>query len=214
MENGKLKVMVKKIFLLIFGISASLAIQAQSAQEFFNSVIDKTKSYQDISIVFNYSIVFEDADLNEKMNGYASIKGDSYLLNLGDQVMISNGELVWNYLIDEQEVMISEATEDNNSSPIAILNSFSQDVTASFIDSYDIYLSTIELKEKEGETFEKIQISVDSRNMTLKEIHIFNTDGSELIYDITSFTTNQNLPDNMFTFDEKLHPDVEVIDMR
>lgn len=206
--------MVKKIFLLIFGISASLAIQAQSAQEFFNSVIDKTKSYQDISIVFNYSIVFEDADLNEKMNGYASIKGDSYLLNLGDQVMISNGELVWNYLIDEQEVMISEATEDNNSSPIAILNSFSQDVTASFIDSYDIYLSTIELKEKEGETFEKIQISVDSRNMTLKEIHIFNTDGSELIYDITSFTTNQNLPDNMFIFDEKLHPDVEVIDMR
>ena len=206
--------MVKKIFLLIFGISASLAIQAQSAQEFFNSVIDKTKSYQDISIVFNYSIVFEDADLNEKMNGYASIKGDSYLLNLGDQVMISNGELVWNYLIDEQEVMISEATEDNNSSPIAMLNSFSKNVTASFIDSYDVYLSTIELKEKEGETFEKIQISVDSRNMTLKEIHIFNTDGSELIYDITSFTTNQNLPDNMFIFDEKLHPDVEVIDMR
>ena len=167
-----------------------------------------------MSFVFNYSIISEDADLNEKMNGYASIKGDSYLLNLGDQVMISNGKLVWNYLIDEQEVMISEATEDNNASPIAMLNSFSQDVTASFIDSYDIYLSTIELKEKTEETFEKMQISVDSRNMTLKEIHIFNTDGSEFIYEITNFTTNQNLPDNMFIFDEKLHPDVEVIDMR
>ena len=108
-----------------------------------------------MSFVFNYSIISEDADLNEKMNGYASIKGDSYLLNLGDQVMISNGKLVWNYLIDEQEVMISEATEDNNASPIAMLNSFSQDVTASFIDSYDIYLSTIELKEKTEETSEE-----------------------------------------------------------
>lgn len=206
--------MVKKIFLLIFGILASITVQAQSAQEFFNNMIDKIKSYQDMSFVFNYSIISEDADLNEKMNGYASIKGDSYLLNLGDQVMISNGKLVWNYLIDEQEVMISEATEDNNASPIAMLNSFSQDVTASFIDSYDIYLSTIELKEKTEETFEKMQISVDSRNMTLKEIHIFNTDGSEFIYEITNFTINQNLPDNMFIFDEKLHPDVEVIDMR
>lgn len=206
--------MVKKIFLLIFGIFASLAIKAQSAQEFLNKVIDRTKSYQDISIVFNYRFIFENDDVNEKMNGYASIKGDSYLLNLGNQLIISNGETLWNYLIDDQEVMISEATEDNNSSPIAMLNSFSKNVTASFIDSYDVYLSTIEIKEKEGKTFEKIQISVDSRNMTLKEIHIFNTDGSELIYDITSFTTNQNLPDNMFTFDEKLHPDVEVIDMR
>lgn len=206
--------MVKKIFLLIFGIFASLAIKAQSAQEFLNKVIDRTKSYQDISIVFNYRFIFENDDVNEKMNGYASIKGDSYLLNLGNQLIISNGETLWNYLIDDQEVMISEATEDNNSSPIAMLNSFSKNVTASFIDSYDVYLSTIELKEKEGKTFEKIQISVDSRNMTLKEIHIFNTDGSELIYNITSFTTNQNLPDNMFTFDEKLHPDVEVIDMR
>ena len=105
--------MVKKIFLLIFGILASITVQAQSAQEFFNNMIDKIKSYQDMSFVFNYSIISEDADLNEKMNGYASIKGDSYLLNLGDQVMISNGKLVWNYLIDEQEVMISEATEDN-----------------------------------------------------------------------------------------------------
>lgn len=206
--------MIKKIFLLIFGIFASLAIKAQSAQEFLNKVIDRTKSYQDISIVFNYRFIFENDDVNEKMNGYASIKGDSYLLNLGNQLIISNGETLWNYLIDDQEVMISEATEDNNSSPIAMLNSFSKNVTASFIDSYDVYLSTIELKEKEGKTFEKIQISVDSRNMTLKEIHIFNTDGSELIYDITSFTTNQNLPDNMFTFDETMHPNVEVIDMR
>ena len=206
--------MVKKIFLLIFGIFASLAIKAQSAQEFLNKVIDRTKSYQDISIVFNYRFIFENEDVNEKMNGYASIKGDSYLLNLGNQLIISNGETLWNYLIDDQEVMISEATEDNNSSPIAMLNSFSKNVTASFIDSYDVYLSTIELKEKEGKTFEKIQISVDSRNMTLKEIHIFNTDSSELIYDITSFTTNQNLPDSMFTFDETMHPNVEVIDMR
>ena len=165
--------MVKKIFLLIFGIFASLAIKAQSAQEFLNKVIDRTKSYQDISIVFNYRFIFENDDVNEKMNGYASIKGDSYLLNLGNQLIISNGETLWNYLIDDQEVMISEATEDNNSSPIAMLNSFSKNVTASFIDSYDVYLSTIELKEKEGKTFEKIQISVDSRNMTLKEIHIF-----------------------------------------
>ena len=87
----------------------------------------------------------------------------------------------------------------------------------SFVESNDIDIKTIEIKGNEDEIFEKIQISIDKNNLTVKKVHVFiNHDvySEELIYEITDFKTNQNLPDSMFIFDETMHPNVEVIDMR
>ena len=54
-------------------------------------------------------------------------------------------------------------------------------------------------------------------NQSIKKIHVFINNEiykEELVYEITDFKTNQNLPDSMFIFDETQHPNVEVIDMR
>ena len=128
--------------------------------------------------------------------------------------MISDGSTLWNYLIDEQEVMISEVSEDNNNSPLAIINSFSGNVNVSFVHCSNADLTHLFIKEKEETTFKSISLYVKNEDLKIHEIDINNLDGSYLIYSIESFHTNQDLPDRMFTFDEKLHPDVEVIDMR
>ncbi len=205
--------MKKRIILLIFGILTSFVIKAQSADEFLNSVIEKTKSYDDISIIFNYKMINKAAGINENMNGYGSMKGDKYLINVSGQEMISNGEILWTHLVEDEEVMISEVTDDSNVSPIAIIDSFSENITVDFINNNNPDIRTIEVKENDGSTFEKIQISVD-KDMKIKNVHVIVGDGNEFIYEITDFKTNQNLPDNMFIFDETMHPNVEVIDMR
>ena len=71
----------------------------------------------------------------------------------------------------------------------------------------------IEIKENDGESFEKIILTTD-KDLKIKKVHAYLSDGNEFVYEITEFTTNQNLPDSMFTFNESLYPDVEVIDMR
>lgn len=205
---------MKRTLLILIGILLSFKVSAQSADEFINSVIEKNKLYNDISIVFNYVIVDESNGVNEKMNGYGSMKGNSYVINVGDQLMICDGTTLWNYLIEDQEVMVSDVTDDSSSSPIAIINSFAENTTAKFLDSNDANIKIVELKEKDNNVFDKIQMSIDKRDFKIKNIHVFNIDGSEFIYDITSFITDQNLPDNMFIFDESLHPNVEIIDMR
>ena len=136
-------------------------------------------------------------------------------MNMDGQEMVCNGEILWTHLIYDEEVMVSEATED--SSPIFIIDTFKENTTMSFVESNDIDIKTIEIKGNEDEIFEKIQISIDKNNLTVKKVHVFiNHDvySEELIYEITDFKTNQNLPDSMFIFDETMHPNVEVIDMR
>lgn len=203
--------MMKKIFLLTLGIFVSFAIKAQSADEFLNSIVESYKSYDDISIVFNYKIINEEMGVNESSRGYGSIKGNSYMINVDGQELICDGKTLWTHLIEDEEVMISEVTDDDDTSPIAILNSLSNNISTKLLSiSPNI---TIEVVENEQSTFEKLHINVDS-NLKLKDIHIFLGDGNELIYEITELTTNQNLPDSMFIFDETIHPNVEVIDMR
>ncbi|MBR5146868.1 MAG: outer membrane lipoprotein carrier protein LolA [Bacteroidales bacterium] len=203
---------MKKTILIIIGILLSIKVSAQSAEEFLNSVIEKNKSYEDISIIFNYRYGTKE-EVSNKMKGYAYMKGEAYLLKIDGQEMISDGSTLWTYLIDEQEVMISDVNEDNNS-PLAIINSFSENVNVSFEHCSDADLTHLLITEKEATTFKSISLYVKNKDLKIHEIDINNLDDSYLIYSIESFHTNQNLPDSMFIFDEKIHPNVEVIDMR
>ena len=203
---------MKKTFLIIIGILLSIKVSAQSAEEFLNSVIEKNKSYSDISIIFDYEFKNQEEGVHERTSGYASMKGSSYIINMDGQEMICNGEVLWTYLINDQEVMISEVTEDNTS-PIAIIETFSENVSVSFDKNTQNDITTLIIKELDNNTFETATISVDS-DLKIKEVCIKILNGSTLTYKITKFTTNQDLPDSMFIFDEKIHPNVEVIDMR
>ena len=204
--------MKKYLFLILCGLM-SLNIMAQSAEDFLNKVIEKNKSYNDISIIFNYRYGNSE-DVSEKMKGFAYMKGEAYLLKMDGQEMISDGTTLWTYLIDEQEVMISEVSEDNNNSPLAIINSLSGNVNVSFEHCSNADLTHLFITEKEETTFKSISLYVKNEDLKIHEIDINNLDGSYLIYRIESFHINQDLPDGIFTFDEKIHPDVEVIDMR
>ena len=204
---------MKKYLMLIIGIILGLRVSAQNAEDFLINIVEKMKSYNDINIIFNYQMINTSAGLYENLNGFASMKGNSYILNVGGQEMICNGEILWTHLIDDEEVMISEVTEDNNTSPIAIIDSFSGNITAEFIENEDANITTIEVKEKECGTFDRVQISVD-KDMNIKKVYVATSDGNEFIYEITDYKTNLNLPDSMFIFIEEQHPNVEVIDMR
>lgn len=204
---------MKKYLILIIGVILGLRASAQNAEDFLNNIVEKMKSYDDISIIFNYQMINTGAGLYENVNGFASMKGNSYVLNIAGQELISNGEILWTHLVDDEEVMISEVTEDNNTFPIAIVDAFTENITATFIESEDKNITTIEVTENEGGSFDRVQISVD-KDMNIKKVYVATPDGNEFIYEITDFKTNLNLPDSMFIFNEEQHPNVEVIDMR
>lgn len=207
---------MKKYLLLIISILALTANTfAQDAEQVFKAAVDKLKAYNNIEIAFDYQMINRAAGIDELMTGTGFLQGEAYKLSVAGQDMICDGATLWTYLPDSQEVMVSSVDSEDGGSPLSIINSYYDNINAKFLPSGDTSKMMIEVSPKEkDENFSKLVVVTDTKTMNLKEVRLFDNNGSEFVYNITKFVTNQVLPDNFFTFNEQDYPDAEIIDMR
>jgi len=188
------------------------------ADVLLKKVIDKTKSYSAIKVDFEYRMLNTDAGIDEVKEGIVYVKDDAYKLIMAGQTVISDGETIWTYLEDSEEVMISDAAEgEDNITPSRILTSYYEDHKISYVNTRKEEVSgqkTIELKPQEGKKFAKIQITIDEDKLQIKSFSIFDNGGNEFVYSLNSMEETKDVNENFFTFDETAYPDVDVIDMR
>lgn len=207
---------MKKYFLLIISpLALSINLKAQSAEDVFQSVVDKLKSYDNIEIAFDYNMINTEAGIYETMEGIGYIQGEAYKLKIMGQDIICDGSTMWTYNADAEEVMISEVDKsDGGGSPLAIINSYYENISAKFIEN-STSTKKIEAKSLLGdENIDKIIITIDAKTLEIKDLHVYDKNKNEFVYDITKFVTNQNLPVDFFTFKEADYPEAEIIDMR
>lgn len=207
---------MKKRFLLTISIlTLGLCVKAQSAEQVFKNAVDRLKAYNNIEIGFDYQMKNAEAGVDEVMTGDGFLQGNAYKINIAGQDMICDGETLWTYLADSEEVMISSVDTEENSSPLAMITSYYDNVTAKFVDNDDNSLKSIEITPISGdENFIKLIVVIESKTLDLKEARMFDNNGSEFVYRLTKFVTNQELPANFFTFNAQDYPDAEIIDMR
>jgi len=207
---------MRKHFLLTISILAlSFCVKAQSAEQVFKSAVDKLKSYNNIEIAFDYKMINTEAGINETMTGTGFMQGDAYKINVAGQDMTCDGKTLWTYLSDSEEVMISSIEGDEGGSPLSIINAYYDNISAKFLDNCSNDKKRIEVTPKaKDDNFCKMIVVLDAKTLNLNEVHVFDNNGSEFVYIITKFVTNQALPTGFFTFKAEDHPDAEIIDMR
>ena len=207
---------MKKHILLIIGILAlSFGIKAQNAETLFKNAVDKLKSYNNIEITFDYNMINKEAGIYETMEGSGVLQGDTYILHILGQDIICNGTTIWTYNADAEEVMISDVDNaDGGGSPLSIINSYYDNITAKIINDAGT-IKKIEVKPLVAdENIEKLIVTLNSKTLEIKDLHVFDKNKNEFVYVITKFLTNQKLPAGLFTFKESDYPDAEIIDMR
>ena len=208
---------MKKHILLIFSIIAlTLNAMAQDAETVFKSAVVKLKSYDNIEITFDYNMINTEAGIYETMDGYGIIQGDAFKLKIMGQDIICDGTTTWTYNADAEEVMISNVDKsDGGGSPLSIIESYNDNITAKFLDGGNGDTQKIEAKSLFGDdNFDKIIIELNTKSLEIKDIHVFDKNKNEFVYEITKFVTNQKLPADFFTFKESDYPEAEIIDMR
>ena len=57
-------------------------------------------------------------------------------------------------------------------------------------------------------------MEIQNADNELKNFRIFDKSGSRYLYKINQFAVNTTIKDTDFKFDEKKHPNVEVVDFR
>ena len=207
--------MKKHIFLIISILALAFSAKAQYAETTFKAAVDKLKSYNNIEITFDYNMINTEAGIFETMEGAGVLQGDAYVLHILGQDIICDGTTIWTYNADAEEVMISDVDNaDGGGSPLSIINSYYDNISAKVVDEAGI-IKKIEVKPLfSDENIEKLIVTLNTNNLEIKDLHIFDKNKNEFVYVITKFVTNQKLPADFFTFKESDYPDAEIIDMR
>ncbi len=205
---------IKNIIVCIALVFAAQAVSAQNnAEKIIRVMVDQMRSHKNVEMVFNYQISPDGKTLGESEKGHAWLQGEAYKIEMTDQQTISDGKTIWSYLIDDEEVMVSNASEGTDNTPLKLLTSLDESyvATLSGIDAKGI--ATIELANPKGQ-YKRVTMKVDTKKTELKSADIYLEDGNKFIIKVEEMKYDQKLDDKFFTFDEAKHPGVDVIDMR
>jgi outer membrane lipoprotein-sorting protein len=63
-------------------------------------------------------------------------------------------------------------------------------------------------------SFFKVRLQVDKLTKQIMNAVIFDKNGNRYTYTIKTFLPNVKVPETTFTFDSKLYPGVELVDLR
>ena len=205
---------IKNIIACIALVFAAQAVSAQNnAEKIIRVMVDQMRSHKNVEMGFNYQISPDGKTLGESEKGHAWLQGEAYKIEMTDQQTISDGKTIWSYLIDDEEVMVSNASEGTDNTPLKLLTSLDESyvATLSGIDAKGI--ATIELANPTGQ-YKRATMKVDTKKTELKSADIYLEDGNKFIIKVEEMKYDQKLDDKFFTFDEAKHPEVDVIDMR
>lgn len=191
------------------------ALQAQTmASELVKKTIDKINKHKNVEFVFDYDMSNETIAVTESASGTAYMQGDAYKLEVEGQQIISDGKTMWTYFPDSEEVMVSNPSDDENIiTPIKLLTTYDKDYTMKYGKSSEKGIKVVEMSNPKGE-FSKVTLKINEAKLEIVSATISNRSGDAFTIKIKKTVFDQNLEAKFFTFDEKAHPKVDVIDMR
>ncbi len=199
------------LFLLV-----ASAVQAQYDQN-AKKLLDRTrKTYENMKgfeTDFTYTMKNPAANVEETLKGHVQVMDDMFILKTGDQTIYNNGQRIWTFLPDINEVTITDFSEDDTEvSPSALLKKYQKGFKYIMAEPQD-GLSVVDLTpENKDETYFRIRIFIDSKTSTIKKWVMSEKDGTKHNYSLTNFT-ERKLNKAMFAFPATQYPDAEIIDL-
>jgi outer membrane lipoprotein-sorting protein len=204
----------KNIIASLLLLFVAQAVKAQNnADAIVRVLIDQIKSHKNVEMIYNYQLSSDGKNLGEAEKGHAWLQGEAYKIELQEQQTISDGKTIWSYLIDDEEVMVSNTTEGTDNTPLKLLTSLDKNYAATLTGIDAQGMASIELANPKGQ-YKRVTLKINTKKTELKSADIYMEDGSKIVVNVEEMKYDQKLDDNFFTFDTKKHPKVDVIDMR
>ena len=204
----------KNLITCLLLLFAAQVVSAQNnADALIRVLVDQIKSHKNVEMAFSYQLSPDGKTLGDSEKGHAWLQGEAYKVEMNEQQTISDGQSIWTYLIDDEEVMISNSTEGADNTPLKLLTSLDKSYAATLAGINTQGIASIELANPNGQ-YKRVSLKIDTKKTALKSMDVYMNDGSKLVITVEEMKFDQNLDDKFFTFDAKKHPKVDVIDMR
>jgi outer membrane lipoprotein-sorting protein len=210
------------ILILLIPVMPVFSQSNNKAEEILEEVSKKTKSYKNISAEFIFSLENKEMEINEKNRGSIKINGKKYVVDLPDIgiKVYSDGETMWNYMKDGNQVTISNIDGQGSDlmDPSVIFNIYEKGFKSVYIGETvkgNNTLHQIELHPDKNEyDVSKVDLFIDKNSMMINSAVLYDNDGNLYGIKVKEFDTDIDLPDSYFVFNKSEFGDVEIIDFR
>lgn len=216
--------MKRNLLVILFAclVFTSWGQESDKGDKKSNAILDvltaKTEAYKSIRVEFTYKMSNEEAGINESTTGILLVMGEKYQLDISGQKVFCDGETLWTYIEDVEEVQVNSLEEAEQSiSPNKLLSSYNDEYRSKFIHEdflYGVPVNIIDLTPIEGKSYYKVRLIIDKNKDQLLDFTIFDKNGSTYSYVINKFEPNIEVTDDMFHFNTADYPGIDVVDMR
>ncbi len=207
-------------FLLFISAGLINAQQDKKAKQILDKLSAKTRSYSAIKADFSYSLVNKDRKINKVQNWKLWLKGDNYRLDMGDQLLISDGKVVWKVLKADKEVEISLPTSGEDAlNPKNVFTMYEKGFKNKYIKEGKVGTKAVHIIElypliPKTKDYNTIRLYIDKAQIQVIKSEIVGNNGNLYTYDIKKFTVNETAAAGFFTFSKTEFPGFEVNDLR
>lgn len=171
------------------------------------------------SVTMDFDFVISDLTDNSESTdkGKIVISNDRYRLEMQDYIVWYNGETIWNYLVNEEEVTITRPGADEVSFltlPSSIFTLYRNGYKTRLVDeNSDSW--TIDLYPEEPET-DLIRVRLIIRKSTLSPLSIEykNRSGISYTVKVKSYDLKKKYDSSWFSFARSDYKNAEIIDLR
>ena len=214
---------MKKIFSLLLAallfVNLAQAQQDPKAGKILDAMSQKYAAMKAFKADFAQTMENPSAKVKETMAGNILVSGEKYRLGVSGQEIISNGNLMWTFLKDANEVTITESDDEAEAmAPSKIFDMYKKGYKYAFAGTETIDGAThdvIELAPEDRKNpIYKVRLYINQKDKSLKSWEMFRNNGSRYIYTIQNFEANPTLSSDAFTFNKAKHKGVNVVDLR
>jgi|LSQX01.2.fsa_nt_gb outer membrane lipoprotein-sorting protein len=217
---------MKRIFLSVIVLFFALMAGAQTdakAKQILDEMSAKMSSFKTISAVFAFSLENKDMGIYEENEGTIRLKGQKYAVDLPDVgiKVFSDGETVWNYMEDGNQVTITNNDDSENElmDPRTLFTIYEKGgFKPKFTGEKNIgseKVSQIELLPETNQyEVSKIVLYVGKEDKMIKSALMYGTDKNIYGIKVKNIDTVTDYPDNTYVFNPGEYGDVEIIDFR
>ena len=208
--------------LIIMGSGFSAYAQSEvKAKEILAEVSKKYRAYDVVKTDFSYTLENPQAKIKETQLGTLIVKSklNKYKIILKGQELISDGKNQWTYLKADKEVQLSEVDNSSDAlNPAKLFTIYEKGFKSVYTNDTKLNgktLHVIDLTPLDGKrSFFKVRLQIDKLTKQIMYAVIFDINGYRYTYTIKTFMPNVKVPESTFTFDSKLYPGVELVDLR
>ena len=207
---------------ILFTTQAQTARNAGSndpqAKKLLDAVSKKFKSFKSVQAKFALKIENAAGKTVGNKTGTVYMKGTRYRISVPGQDIYSDGSNVWTYDKSANEVTINKIDPSANSiTP--------QKLFTNFYDKDFLYKLNGNVKMN-GKTMQEVELTPTDKtkpffkvllyinSATINSTKVMEKTGNKYTYSVNSMNTSTAVNDNVFVFDAKKFPGVEIVDLR